>query len=79
MGQNDPDTRPADAPTSSPNACDRCETDSESGPVREGGGTTGANNLSPMQASRTGGATGGIDPAGRTPAKSGRVEPDPGR
>jgi hypothetical protein len=33
-----------------------------SGPVREAGGTTGAGNLSPGQASRTGGATSGISP-----------------
>ena len=31
-----------------------------SGPPREAGGTTGAGNLSPGQASRTGGATTGI-------------------
>jgi hypothetical protein len=34
----------------------------ESGPVREGGGTTGAGNLSPGQANRTGGATSGVSP-----------------
>jgi hypothetical protein len=32
----------------------------ESGPPREAGGTTGAGNLSPGQASRTGGATSGV-------------------
>src|SRR3712207_7908430 len=33
-----------------------------SGPVREGGGTTGAGNLSPGEANRTGGATSGVSP-----------------
>jgi hypothetical protein len=32
----------------------------DSGPPREAGGTTGAGNLSPGQASRTGGATEGV-------------------
>jgi hypothetical protein len=41
-------------------SCDRCETPA-GGPVREAGGTTGEGNLSPNQASRTGGATGGVD------------------
>jgi hypothetical protein len=44
---------------------DKCDPDCESGPrpggpPREAGGTTGAGNLSPAQASRTGGATGGV-------------------
>jgi hypothetical protein len=44
---------------------DRCDPDCAAGPdpggpVREGGGTTGAGNLSPGGASRTGGATTGV-------------------
>ena len=34
------------------------------GPTREGGGTTGAGNLSPGGASRTGGATSGVSGSG---------------
>ena len=42
-------------------ACDPfCEP--ASGPVREAGGTTGAGNLSPGGANRTGGTTSGVDP-----------------
>ena len=42
-------------------ACDpSCQP--QSGPVREAGGTTGAGNLSPGQANRTGGATSGVNP-----------------
>ena len=39
------------------------------GPVREAGGTTGEGNLSPAQANRTGGATGGVqtDPDAESP------------
>ena len=40
------------------------------GPVREGGGTTGAGNLSPGGASRTGGATGGVAGAGEEHPRS---------
>ena len=61
---------------------DHCDPESESqrgsGPVREAGGTTGAGNLSPGQASRTGGATSGVesqDIAKPTPAN--RLPPDP--
>ena len=44
---------------------DKCDPDcaagpGPSGPPREAGGTTGAGNLSAGQASRTGGATGGV-------------------
>jgi hypothetical protein len=43
---------------------DKCDPDcaagAPAGPVREGGGTTGAGNLSPGGASRTGGATTGV-------------------
>ena len=38
-----------------------CDTTCKTGPVREAGGTTGAGNLSPGGADRTGGATGGVD------------------
>jgi hypothetical protein len=43
----------------------------QAGPPREAGGTTGAGNLSPGQASRTGGATGGVssDPDDRAQAR----------
>ena len=46
------------------------------GPVREGGGTTGAGNLSPGGASRTGGATTGVsaDDAARERARD--LQPD---
>ena len=48
-----------------------------SGPVREAGGTTGEGNPSPAQASRTGGATGGVqtDADSERPARSGQVPP----
>ena len=36
-----------------------CDTQRTPGPTREGGGTTGAGNLSPGSANRTGGATSG--------------------
>lgn len=49
-----------------------------SGPVREGGGTTGQGNLSPGQASRTGGATSGVGQDDQRPARSGQIPPDPG-
>jgi len=47
-----------------PGQDDACDASCEpaSGPVREAGGTTGAGNLSLGQASRTGGATGGVNP-----------------
>jgi hypothetical protein len=51
-----------------------CANDVESGPVREAGGTTGAGNLSPGGASRTGGATTGV--AGADPARSHDLPPD---
>lgn len=56
------DTRAgAERPPGQDDPCDAsCEP--TSGPVREGGGTTGAGNLSPGQASRTGGATSGVSP-----------------
>jgi hypothetical protein len=67
-----------DAPrpgTDGPAAC--APDGGQSGPPREGGGTTGEGNLAPMQASRTGGATGGVasGPAD-LPSRSGTVPPD---
>lgn len=68
-------------PTPSP-AADKCDPNCPdsppvSGPVREAGGTTGAGNLSPARASRTGGATGGVasDPDAGRPARAGEVPP----
>jgi hypothetical protein len=48
---------------------DKCDPDCDatprpSGPPREAGGTIGSGNLSPGQASRTGGATTGVPGAG---------------
>ena len=51
-----------------------CADDLESGPVREAGGTTGAGNLSPGGANRTGGATSGV--ADGDPARSRDLPPD---
>ena len=44
----------------------------QGGPPREAGGTTGAGNLSPGQASRTGGATTGVpsEPADQAQARN---------
>jgi hypothetical protein len=57
---------------------DKCDPDCApapaSGPVREGGGTTGAGNLSPGGASRTGGATTGASNA--DPDRSRDLPPD---
>jgi hypothetical protein len=39
----------------------QCDPSHSPAPPREGGGTTGAGNLSPGQASRTGGATSGVE------------------
>jgi hypothetical protein len=62
QGPTQNDTRAATGrPPGQDDVCDAsCEP--TSGPVREGGGTTGAGNLSPGQASRTGGATSGVNP-----------------
>ena len=61
---------------SAPEQCDvACEARRESGPVREGGGTTGAANLAAGQANRTGGATSGVGTDAQRPAKAGRVPP----
>ena len=56
---------------------DKCDPDcaaGPAGPVREAGGTTGAGNLSPGGANRTGGATSGVDDAGA--AQSEELRPD---
>jgi hypothetical protein len=65
-----------------PSPADKCDpncpdTPPGPGPVREAGGTTGAGNLSPARASRTGGATGGVagDPDAGRPARAGEVPP----
>jgi hypothetical protein len=65
-----------------PSPADKCDpncpdTPPGPGPVREAGGTTGAGNLSPARASRTGGATGGVasDPDAGRPARAGEVRP----
>ena len=58
-------------------AFDKCDPNcaaGPAGPVREGGGTTGAGNLSPGGASRTGGATSGV--ADGEPNRSRDVPPD---
>ena len=52
-----------------------CEADRQAGPVREAGGTTGDNNLSPAQANRTGGATSGVGTDAQRPARAGLVPP----
>ena len=59
---------------------DKCDPDgargATSGPVREAGGTTGAGNLSPGGASRTGGATTGVSDDGATAEQSRALPPD---
>ncbi len=80
--QNSP--RPQGASTSSPGvsqgAADQsdpnCTPGDGAGPVREAGGTTGAGNLSPGQASRTGGATGGVATGAQQPSRPGTIPPD---
>ena len=47
-----------------------------SGPAREGGGTTGAGNLSAGGANRTGGATSGVPDADPTRARAEGLPPD---
>ena len=57
--------------------CDpNCDAGPAPGPVREGGGTTGAGNLSPGGASRTGGATGGVAPDEARTDRSRAIPPD---
>ena len=57
---------------------DQCPPSARPGPVREAGGTTGAGNLSPNSANRTGGATGGVT-SPETPQKADtkKVPPSP--
>ena len=59
---------------------DKCDPDGAagdtSGPVREAGGTTGAGNLSPGGASRTGGATTGVSGDDATVERSRALPPD---
>ena len=77
--QDHPGTRPtfnAGAPDCNPKACDSESRDTAGGPVREAGGTTGEGNLSPQQASRTGGATSGVGSAQQKPARAGTIPPD---
>jgi hypothetical protein len=62
-----------------PNTCandDDDDRDPAVGPVREAGGTTGAGNLSPEQASRTGGATSGVGSEQQKPSRAGTIPPD---
>ena len=61
-------------------AFDKCDPDCAagpaSGPVREAGGTTGAGNLSPGGASRTGGATTGVTGDDSAASRSRDLTPD---
>jgi hypothetical protein len=60
-----------------PDACaNEDDRDHAGGPVREAGGTTGAGNLSPQQASRTGGATSGVGSETQKPSRAGTIPPD---
>ncbi|HEX8913198.1 MAG TPA: hypothetical protein VF796_12635 [Humisphaera sp.] len=82
MSSNTPDaakTNPDRTPAPTPDSGEACATDGrQPGPVREGGGMTGAGNLSQNQASRTGGATGGVDdPTAMPPEPRRGVTPDP--
>jgi len=51
-----------------------CDPSCPSGPPTEPGGTTGAGNLSPGSANRTGGATSGVNPSQR-PTKHAKSPP----
>ena len=81
-GVSDRETVMADQqtnPRASTGASDReaCDPhDTPAGPPREAGGTTGEGNLSPQQASRTGGTTSGVGSEQQTPARSGTIPPD---
>lgn len=57
-------------------ACEAC-VPAAGGPVREKGGTTGVNNLSPGGANRTGGATSGVMEEDPTQARAEKLTPDP--
>ena len=83
MNPKNPDTQSKSNPdgvtSAAPAAGEPCAADDtrRPGPPREGGGTTGAGNLSPEQANRTGGATDGVEGAGTgvSPPRRG-VQPD---
>jgi hypothetical protein len=74
-GQAHQTVRMAKQKESKRNEADSCDTASPSGPVREAGGTTGAGNLSPGGADRTGGATSGVDES--KAAKRKKLKPSP--
>jgi hypothetical protein len=57
-------------------ACNSCVPPA-GGPVREKGGTTGENNLSPGGANRTGGATSGVVEDDPAQARAKKLVPDP--
>ena len=61
MAANDKTDPNASKPTTGECRTDGCAPGEQPGPVREAGGTTGAGNLSPSGASRTGGATSGVE------------------
>ena len=73
MANVDPKAEPA--PSATAQACDACEP--ASGPVREKGGTTGENNLSPGSADRTGGASAGVTEGDPIQARAKKLTPDP--
>ena len=68
---HDPDDRGC-----SPDLCDSNAPPGPAGPVREAGGTTGAGNLSPGGASRTGGATTGVQVGQDNPSPTRDLPPD---
>jgi len=75
----EPDATDLDEKQTPLDKCDPdCPPEGQPGPVREAGGTTGAGNLSPRGASRTGGATGGVDSATPNPGAPRRrdIPPD---
>jgi len=61
--------------STNPDSCNQSNT--RTGPVREGGGTTGAGNLTADQANRTAGATSGVPSNEKSVSESRRgVKPD---
>ena len=70
------DERSQRPPGSQPDAAACDPDDAPTGPPREAGGTTGEGNLSPNQASRTGGATSGVGSDAQRPARAGTIPPD---
>ena len=77
VGPKDPTHEQASTAPHPGQSCDACDPSDRSGPPREGGGTTGAGNLSPGGANRTGGATSGVDPSQRPPRHGSEPTPDP--